>query len=41
VTMEDALRYASSPHDFKLLVAAEGRTATSMDDLPMAAGQAA
>jgi twitching motility protein PilT len=41
VTMEDALRYASSPHDFKLLVAAEGRTATSMDDVPMAAGQAA
>jgi twitching motility protein PilT len=31
--MEDALRVASSPHDFKLLVAAEGRTATSMDDL--------
>ena len=24
---------ATSPHDFKLLVAAEGRTATSMDDL--------
>jgi twitching motility protein PilT len=41
VTMEDALRYASSPHDFKLLVAAEGRTATSMDDLPVAATQAA
>ena len=33
VSMEDALRVASSPHDFKLLVAAEGRTATSMDDL--------
>jgi twitching motility protein PilT len=33
VTMEDALRVASSPHDFKLLVSAEGRTATSMDDL--------
>ena len=31
--MEDALRVASSPHDFKLLVAAEGRTSTSMDDL--------
>jgi twitching motility protein PilT len=41
VTMEDALRYASSPHDFKLLVAAEGRTSTSMDDLPLTAGQAA
>jgi twitching motility protein PilT len=33
VAMEDALRVASSPHDFKLLVAAEGRTATTMDDL--------
>jgi hypothetical protein len=31
--MQDALRVASSPHDFKLLVAAGGRTATSMDDL--------
>jgi twitching motility protein PilT len=33
VSMEDALRTASSPHDFKLLVAADGRTSTSMDDL--------
>src|SRR5579884_1083854 len=33
VSMEDALKVASSPHDFKLLVVAEGRTATSMDDL--------
>jgi hypothetical protein len=33
VTMEDALKVATSPHDFKLLVAAHGRTATSMDDL--------
>jgi twitching motility protein PilT len=33
VSMEDALKVASSPHDFKLLVAAEGRTATSMEDL--------
>jgi twitching motility protein PilT len=31
--MEDALQVASSPHDFKLLVAAEGRRATSMADL--------
>src|SRR5947209_8697657 len=44
VSMEDALRVATSPHDFKLLVAAEGRTSTSMDDLidpgrvPTAAG---
>jgi twitching motility protein PilT len=37
VSMEAALRVASSPHDFKLLVAAEGRTATSMDDLRDAA----
>ena len=27
------MRCASIPHDFKLLVAAEGRTATTMDDL--------
>ena len=33
VSMQDALRVASSPHDFKLLVAAGGRTSTSMDDL--------
>jgi twitching motility protein PilT len=33
VSMEDALRVASSPHDFKLLVAGEGRTSTSMADL--------
>jgi twitching motility protein PilT len=33
VTMEDALRVATSPHDFKLLVAADGRTATSMEDI--------
>ena len=39
ISMEDALRTASSPHDFKLLVAAEGRTATSMDDLGDARGE--
>jgi twitching motility protein PilT len=33
VSMEDALRVASSPHDFKLLVSADGRTSTSMEDL--------
>ena len=38
VSMADALRVASSPHDFKLLVAAEGRTATTMDDLKDASG---
>jgi twitching motility protein PilT len=37
VSMEDAMRVASSPHDFKLLVAAEGRTSTTMDDLSPAA----
>jgi twitching motility protein PilT len=33
VSMEQALRVATSPHDFKLLVAADGRTSTSMGDL--------
>jgi twitching motility protein PilT len=33
VSLEDALRVASSPHDFKLLIAADGRTATTMADL--------
>src|SRR5690348_6105885 len=33
VSLEDALRVATSPHDFKLLVAGDGRTATSMDDI--------
>jgi twitching motility protein PilT len=33
ITMEAAVAAASSPHDFKLLVAGEGRTATSMNDL--------
>ena len=33
VSLEDALRVSTSPHDFKLLVAGDGRTATSMDDI--------
>jgi twitching motility protein PilT len=33
VSMEDAMKVATSPHDFKLLVAAEGRVATSMEDV--------
>jgi len=33
VTMDVALKGATSPHGFKLLVAAEGRTATTMDDI--------
>jgi hypothetical protein len=31
--MDVALKAATSPHDFKLLVAAEGRTAATMDDV--------
>jgi twitching motility protein PilT len=33
VTFDDALQIASSPHDFKLLVAADGRRGTTMEDL--------
>ena len=33
VSVEDALTYASSPHDFKLLLAADGKRGTTMDDL--------
>jgi twitching motility protein PilT len=33
ISMETALRTATHPHDFKLLVAADGRKSTSMDDL--------
>ncbi|MEA2264657.1 MAG: twitching motility protein PilT [Solirubrobacteraceae bacterium] len=33
VTVEDAMRAASSPHDFKLLLAADGRRGTTMDDV--------
>jgi twitching motility protein PilT len=33
VSFEDAQRVASSPHDFKLLVAVDGRQGTTMDDL--------
>lgn len=33
VSMEDALRYATRPHDLKLLVSAEGHLHTAMDDL--------
>jgi twitching motility protein PilT len=36
ITMEQALAAASSPHDFKLLVAADGRKGTTMDDLAQA-----
>ena len=33
ISMEEALRTATHPHDFKLLVASDGRRATSMEDL--------
>src|SRR6185436_5833404 len=33
LTMEQALQAASSPHDFKLLVAADGKRGATMDDL--------
>jgi twitching motility protein PilT len=33
ISMDVALRTASHPHDFKLLVASDGRRGTSMDDL--------
>jgi twitching motility protein PilT len=33
ITMDEALKAATHPHDFKLLVAAEGRRSTSMADL--------
>jgi twitching motility protein PilT len=37
VNLADAVRCASSPHDFKLLVAADGRRGTTMDDVVQAA----
>ncbi len=36
VTVEDAVMVASSPHDFKLLLEAEGRRGTTMADVPTA-----
>jgi twitching motility protein PilT len=33
VTMEEALRTATSPHDFKLMLAADGRRSTSVEQL--------
>jgi twitching motility protein PilT len=36
VSQEEALRVASSPHDFKLLLQAEGRKGTSMEDVAQA-----
>ena len=34
VTLEDALVAASSPHDFKLLLEAQGKRGTTMADVP-------
>ena len=39
VTFEDAMRVASSPHDFKLLMQAEGRGGTTMEDVAVAEGR--
>jgi twitching motility protein PilT len=36
VTFEDAMKVASSPHDFKLLMQADGRKGTTMDDVAAA-----
>jgi twitching motility protein PilT len=33
VNVEDALAFATSPHDFKLLLAADGKRGTTMEDL--------
>jgi twitching motility protein PilT len=39
VTFEDAMRVASSPHDFKLLMQADGRRGTTMEDVANAQAQ--
>jgi len=36
VTFEDAMHVASSPHDFKLLMQADGRRGTTMEDVAAA-----
>jgi twitching motility protein PilT len=36
ITFEDAMRVASSPHDFKLLMQADGRRGTTMEDVAAA-----
>ena len=36
VTFEDAMAVASSPHDFKLLMQADGRRGTTMEDVSSA-----
>jgi len=39
VTFDDAMRVASSPHDFKLLMQADGRRGTTMEDVAAAEAQ--
>ncbi len=39
VTFEDAMRVASSPHDFKLLMQSDGRKGTTMEDVASAEDQ--
>ena len=39
VTFEDAMQVASSPHDFKLLMQADGRKGTTMEDVASAEDQ--
>jgi len=39
VTYDEAMRVATSPHDFKLLVQADGRRGTTMEDVAAAAAQ--
>jgi twitching motility protein PilT len=41
VDVERALKAATSPHDFKLLLAADGRKGTTMDDVAQAEQQRA
>src|SRR5919197_1785563 len=41
IEMEDAVAASTSPHDFKLLVAADGRRGTTMDDLEQAENERA
>jgi len=39
VTFDDAMLVASSPHDFKLLMQADGRRGTTMEDVASAESQ--
>ncbi len=41
VDMQTALRYATHPHDFKLLVSSDGQRSTSVDQVFAGAGEAA